>query len=683
MFKQLVTVRQQKFVAVFVHQLRRLEFASAGPVNCGILKSVALRAKSGASSQVSFDPPLSRVPMRELALRLRVRPVMKTPVAGEAARALMRPVRVILPVLLGFAISSGASAQSFERLFRDTGHLVQPRRAAIRVEWEKLSPREILCVDSRLRRARRSVNTLIDRGISPTDNRVTSIVSDCRSGGDSDSSNVVATPSFNCLIAVQPDELAICATPELARLDRAVVEGYERMLRTDGSRAAKSVAEPLLGRRHACGADIDCIKRVQLTAIAAFQARGAPAQVPAPAQVTGREKATYSVAGLQLGNNVGVGSADYRDYTCVPTTQYPGLTGCQRQLAERSRRRRIFEFTSFFHAPDGSAVYINQNLEPVAMDENDAHDEINRLSETLGKATLLSMPPTRGVLSGLIASWGAVSLQPLDPAHAAELAAGKGNKLGVLVDTLGNPQRSAQLGLPIYRLGGGAGYVWSASWNGRGRGTLRMLAIDASRLPDEVIQANPSADPPASVSAPTAPTGVTAAPDSSPPDGAKAAVATQPAPSVAAQSAQKSVDQVASEAKTPAAAASPPANVRVVGPPIALQPTASAEMPTPSSSDSAIGRGLMIFSIALIAALIGALGYFLKKPRNAMLAAAATPASATPHELAVPQKMDLTALVPAESPASIAGLMEAPKTDKAMAASEMGKRTGSGPSSAH
>ena len=303
----------------------------------------------------------------------------------------MRLARVILPVLLVFATSSGASAQSFERIFQDAGQLGQPRRAAIRAEWEKLSPGEILCVDNRLRRARRSVNTLIDRGISPTDNRVTGIVSDCRAGGDPESPNVAATPSFNCRVARQPDELAICATPELARLDRAVVEGYERMLRTDGSRAAKSVAEPLLGRRHACGADIDCIKRVQLTAIAAFQARGAPVQVPAPAQVTGREKAAYSVAGMQLGNNVGVGSADYRDYTCAPTKQYPGFTGCQRQLAERSRRRRIFESTSFLHAPDGSAVYINQNLEPVAMDEKDAHDEVSRLSETLGKATLLPM----------------------------------------------------------------------------------------------------------------------------------------------------------------------------------------------------------------------------------------------------------------------------------------------------
>jgi hypothetical protein len=599
----------------------------------------------------------------------------------------MRLARVILPVLLVFATSSGASAQSLERIFQDAGDLVQPRRAAIRAEWEKLSTGEILCVDNRLRRARRSVNTLIDRGIGPTDNRVTGIVSDCRAGGDPDSANVAATPSFNCLVARQPDELAICATPELARLDRAVVEGYERMLRTDGSRAAKSVAEPLLSRRHACGADIDCIKRVQLTAIAAFQARGAPVQVPAPTSVTGRETAVYSIAGMQLGSNVVSGSADYRDYTCAPNTQYPGFTACQRQLAERSRRRRILESTSFLHAPDGSAVYINQNLEPVAMDERDARDEVSRLSETLGKATLLAIPPTRGAPGGLIASWGAVSLQPLDPARTAELAAGTGDEPGILVDTIGNPQKSAQLGLPVYRLGGGAGYVWSASWNGRGRGALRMLAIDASRLPGAVVEASPAADPPAIVSSPGVPTAVTAAPTSPPPDGPKAAVAER-APSVAAPSARKSAEPApvaAPEGKTPAATASPTTNVRVVGPPIALQPAASAATPPPSSSNSTGGWGLVIFSIALIAVLVGALGYLFQKRRGAMSAAvAAAPASATSPELPVPEKMDLTALVPSESPASVAGFettMEGPQTDEAMADSEMGKRPGSGASS--
>ena len=142
-----------------------------------------------AAVEAAVDP--GSVPARELAPRLArsICRAMKNKFAG-AAGALMRLARVILTVLLAFAGSSGASAQSLERIFQDIGHLGQPRRAAIRAEWEKISPGEILCVDNRLRRARRSVNTLIDRGIGPTDNRVTGIVSDCRAGGDPDSSNV-------------------------------------------------------------------------------------------------------------------------------------------------------------------------------------------------------------------------------------------------------------------------------------------------------------------------------------------------------------------------------------------------------------------------------------------------------------------------------------------------------------
>ena len=595
--------------------------------------------------------------------------------------------RVILVVLLASGGWSGASAQSLDQIFQGIGRQGQPRRAAIQAEWEKISPGEILCVDNRLRRARRSVSTLIDRGIGPTDNRVSGIVSDCRADRDSNSSNVSATPSFNCRAATQPDELAICANPELARLDRAVVEGYERMLGSEGGGAAKSVAEPLLHRRHACGPDIDCIKRVQLTAIAAFQARGAPVQVPGSAVVTARDRGVYSVAGMQLGNNVGVGSADYRDYTCAPSEQYGGFTVCQRQLSERSRRRGVSESTSFLHAADGSAVYINQNLDPVAMDEKDAHDEISRLSARLGKATLLPTQAARDLPSSLIASWGAVSLQQLDPASMAELSAGRYDKPGILIDTLGNPQRSAQLGLPIYRLGGGAGYVWAANWNGRGRGALRMLAIDASRFPGAAADAKPSADPAAIVPAPTSPADVTAAPTSSPPEQPKPAVANQPAPSIAAQSAQKSVESApvaTPQAKTPAAGATPPMDVRVVGPPIALRPTASAAKPTPTPASSAGGNGLVILLIAVIVTLLGAVGYLLKKSRVAPPAAVAavpgdliatpTPAATPPEVQAAPEqeKMDLKALIPAESPANanvavFATAMQAPRVDEAMA----------------
>ena len=603
---------------------------------------------------------------------------------------MMRLGKVIMTVLLSSAGWSGLSAQSLDRV-RDIDRHGQPRRAAVRAEWEMISPGEILCVDNRLRRARRSVNSLIDRGIGPTDNRVTGIVSDCRAGRDPGSLNVATTPSFNCGAATQPDEMAICGTPELARLDRAVVEAYERMIGSDGRDAAKSVAEPLLRGRHACGPDIECIKRVQLTAIAAFQARGAPIQVPAPAQVTVRDKAAYSVAGMQLGNNVGVGSADYRDYTCAPAKQYTGFTACQRQTAERSRRRRILDSTSFLHAADGSAVYINQYLDPVALDENDAQDEISQLAEKLGKATVVPAQSNRGAPSGLIASWGAVSLQPLDPARRAELAAGTDDKPDILVDTIGNSQRSAQLGLPIYRLGGGAGYVWSAVWNGRGRGALRMLAVDASRLPAANGEARQSADPAAIVSGSTAPPAVTAAPTPPSSEGPKPAIATQPVPSAAAQSAQSSVAPApvsAPQANTPAAASTPPTDVRMVGPPIAVRPTAAAT-PAPTPAGSAGRNGLVISLITLIVVLLGAVGYLLRKIRIAQGAAIAavragviaTPKPAPQHDVSVaakPEKMDLTGLVPADPPISVVGsasAMHGSQTDGALtpAGSEVGK----------
>jgi hypothetical protein len=49
-----------------------------------------------------------------------------------------------------------------------------------------------------------------------------------------------------------------------------------------------------------------------------------------------------------------------------------------------------------------------------------------------------------------------------------------------LIDFLGNFVRSAKEGLPIYRIGGGAGFVWAGNFDQKGRGTLRFAAVDAS-----------------------------------------------------------------------------------------------------------------------------------------------------------------------------------------------------------
>jgi hypothetical protein len=103
----------------------------------------------------------------------------------------------------------------------------------------------------------------------------------------------------------------------------------------------------------------------------------------------------------------------------------------------------------------------------------------------------------------------------------------------------------------------------------------------------------------------------------------------------------------------------------VVGPPIALQPVAPAATPTTPAA-SAGGHGLNVVLIALIVLLVGAVGYLLRKSRAVRRPAVngeapadviATPAPATAPEAPPapkPEKMDLTTLIPAESPASIA-----------------------------
>src|SRR5262249_31097822 len=60
------------------------------------------------------------------------------------------------------------------------------------------------------------------------------------------------------------------------------------------------------------------------------------------------------------------------------------------------------------------------------------------------------------------------------------LADGKGPRKGLLIDFLGNFARSAKEGLAIYRIDGGPGFIWAASFDQKERGTLRLAAIGLS-----------------------------------------------------------------------------------------------------------------------------------------------------------------------------------------------------------
>ena len=74
-------------------------------------------------------------------------------------------------------------------------------------------------------------------------------------------------------------------------------------------------------------------------------------------------------------------------------------------------------------------------------------------------------------------------MEILDSESISTLAEGKSPKKGYLIDFIGNFAKSAKEGLPVYRISGGAGFVWAASTDPRGRGTLRFAAIDPSAMP--------------------------------------------------------------------------------------------------------------------------------------------------------------------------------------------------------
>ena len=188
----------------------------------------------------------------------------------------------------------------------------------------------------------------------------------------------------------------------------------------------------------------------------------------------------YVIDGIALGAQF----RPERDYQCKPSIQFADVTWCLRKKPGRASRGSFVSTTSILQAPGGAVAYVNREVEPAFFGSDDFQNEINRLTTRFGERARVMRLPTRGGLpNAVIASWGGVELEQLDDNVVATLASeGSPPRLGLLVDYLGDLRKSAQLGLPIFRLGGGAGYLWSASSDYSGRGHLRFLEVDASAL---------------------------------------------------------------------------------------------------------------------------------------------------------------------------------------------------------
>jgi hypothetical protein len=130
------------------------------------------------------------------------------------------------------------------------------------------------------------------------------------------------------------------------------------------------------------------------------------------------------------------------------------------------------------HLYNNIVTYINESVSPAAFTNVEVGSELRRLSGRFGSSPHIESSP-----EGVIATWGDIKLQRLPRTDLAILTQNKNPNLGFMVDYLMNFHASARVGLPVYSLGGGKGYVWIARFGKNGvKGALRFLAADPSQM---------------------------------------------------------------------------------------------------------------------------------------------------------------------------------------------------------
>jgi len=188
----------------------------------------------------------------------------------------------------------------------------------------------------------------------------------------------------------------------------------------------------------------------------------------------------YVVDGLSLGGHVESGNQASRPYQCRPSDKFSGLIWCHEE--HTTPDNEVMRSHSILQSQDGTAYYVDSYFQPAFFDPNNIQSEIDRMSsEFRQQARIIRMSRREGLPSAVMAIWGAIQLEPLKPDELSVVASG-GSPPGILIGFLGDEERSAKAGVPVYRLAGGAGFLWVAIFDQNGRGALQYLAIDDSKI---------------------------------------------------------------------------------------------------------------------------------------------------------------------------------------------------------
>jgi tetratricopeptide (TPR) repeat protein len=189
----------------------------------------------------------------------------------------------------------------------------------------------------------------------------------------------------------------------------------------------------------------------------------------------------YTVDGWKLGTIVT--GPSLQSYSCKPSNAFEQLTSCNRTQT-RNRGYDYGTFGTVMHNESGVTVLLKVKVAPVRISKNEIQKEIVELSRELGGRPVAidwvdgnaDQPPS------VIARWGQIKLESVDSDASDAVQSGKYPSIDVLVDTLGDVQRSVQSGLQVYRILGGTGFVYSASFDKNGRGHRQYIAANGNEL---------------------------------------------------------------------------------------------------------------------------------------------------------------------------------------------------------
>lgn len=188
----------------------------------------------------------------------------------------------------------------------------------------------------------------------------------------------------------------------------------------------------------------------------------------------------FTLNDIELGDSV---SGDtYQKYDCRASEQFSGFTWCQNRRVKRTRIGTVVISNSFLHDRNGKVAYVSQHIVPVIFGPGEVEKTLSLISAKYGEAARVMHPSSpSGIDSNdVIAIWGQINLEPLDSRTLSIIASSHDVKSGLRVDYLGDFRKSAKLGMPIYRIAGGPGYLWNASYDQKGRGHVRFLTSNAA-----------------------------------------------------------------------------------------------------------------------------------------------------------------------------------------------------------